>query len=417
MNIEPLLGKANYTFAIVSTLDSIFLNNFTEVSELKLNGKPLAFTAKPDAIWFKAPTELGTYNLSLSYYTKPKQTAYFVNADTTNSATQLWTQGQGKYTSHWLPSLDDMNDKIEFDLSFLLESDYDVIANGKLVDRKEVNGLTEWKYDMQNPMSSYLVAFAIGDFDKKQLISKSGVPLELYYEPKDSLKVEPTYRYSKEIFDFLEEEIGVPYPWQNYKQVPVHDFLYAGMENTSCTIFSNQYMIDSTAFVDKNYVNVNAHELAHQWFGNLVTEVDGNHHWLHEGFATYYAYLTENEIFGDDFLFWKLFETAEALKAASESGEGFALTNPKADSLTFYEKGAWALAILKELVGETNFKIAVQNYLKKHAYQNVTLTDFLSAIETQSGHDLSDFRAQWLAQITFNYEEALTFFKTKIEFP
>ena len=121
------------------------------------------------------------------------------------------------------------------------------------------------------------------------------------------------------MFDFLEEEIGVRYPWQNYKQVPVKDFLYAGMENTSATIFSDAFVVDSTAFVDKNYVNVNAHELAHQWFGDLVTETHGTHHWLQEGFATYYALLAEKDIFGDDYYYHKLYETSQQLVKAQET--------------------------------------------------------------------------------------------------
>ena len=150
-----------------------------------------------------------------------------------------------------------MNDKIEFDLSIIADEDYYVISNGKLLNIEENNGFKTWHYDMQHPMSSYLVALAIGKYNKKEITSKSGIPIQLYYYPEDSAKVEPTYRYTKQMFDFLEEEIDVPYPWQNYKQVPVKDFLYSGMENTSCTIFSDDFMIDEVGFTDKNYVNVN----------------------------------------------------------------------------------------------------------------------------------------------------------------
>ena len=188
-----------------------------------------------------------------------------------NNKTQVWTQGQGKYTSNWLPSFDDMNEKIEFDLSISTPSIYKTIANGKLVDKIEEKNLTTWKYDMQYPMSSYLVALAVGNYDYETEVSKSGIPIEMYYYPNKSDIVEPTYRHTKHIFAFLETEIGVAYPWQNYKQVPVKDFLYAGMENTSLTIFSDSHMVDSIGFIDKNYINVNAHELAHQWFGDLVT--------------------------------------------------------------------------------------------------------------------------------------------------
>ena len=264
-------------------------------------------------------------------------------------------------------------------------------------------------FDMQKPMSSYLVSFAIGNFEKQVLHSTSGIPIELYYEPKDSLKVEPTYRYSKRIFDFLEEEIGIPYPWQNYKQVPVQDFLYAGMENTTATTFSNTFVVDSIAFFDKNYVNVNAHELAHQWFGNLVTEQSGAHHWLHEGFATYYAYLAEKDIFGEDYFYWHLLETARALSNFSGAGNGEALTSPNAGSLTFYEKGAWALAMLKEKVGESNFKQGVKNYLSKYAYKNVIISNFMEEMEKVSGMGLSNFESAWLEESEFPFETAKDF--------
>ncbi|WFO16748.1 M1 family peptidase [Cellulophaga baltica 4] len=250
-------------------------------------------------------------------------------------------------------------------------------------------------------MSSYLLAFSIANYDKKVVTSADAVPLELYYYPKDQQKVEPTYRYTKEIFDFLVSEIGVPYPWQNYKQIPVKDFLYAGMENTTTTIFSDAYMIDSITFIDRNYVNINAHELAHQWFGNLVTEADGQHHWLQEGFATYYALLAEKELFGFEYYFWKLFDTAETLKQQSKEGKGESLKDPKASSLTFYEKGAWALALLKEEVGTESFKKGIQNYLEKYKFKNVKINDFLVEIEQANGQSLSNFNEIWLENTEF----------------
>src|SRR5690606_32240713 len=167
-------------------------------------------------------------------------------------------------------------EKVEYDMDISFDKTYQVIANGTLVATKELNGVKKWSYNMDRPMSSYLLAFAIGDYHMKEIESSTGVPMNLYFYPSDSTKVEPTYRFTTKIFNFLEKEIGVPYPWQNYKQIPVRDFLYAGMENTGATIFSDSYVMDSIAFKDRNYVNVNAHEMAHQWFGNLVTEVDGS---------------------------------------------------------------------------------------------------------------------------------------------
>ncbi|BFP43371.1 M1 family metallopeptidase [Flavobacteriaceae bacterium GF1] len=433
---KTIKGWATYEFDLISRTDSIFLDAVNMTFEkVELNGKKIKYSNSNQRIGVKAPRKLGNHLLELTYSVKPNQAVYFTGWDGLDSVlkktdglnptykgivsalnskllhlhnrkkAQIWTQGQGKYTSHWLPSIDDMNDKIEFDFTITADREHTVISNGRLTDKTMDNESVKWHFDMNHPMSSYLAAFVIGSFDKKVIQSHSGVPIELYYVPKDSLKVEPTYRYTKELFDFLEEEIGVPYPWQNYKQVPVQDFLYAGMENTSCTVFSNQYVVDSIAFVDKNYVNVNAHELVHQWFGNMVTEVSGKHHWLHEGFATFYAYLAEKEVFGEDYFYWKLYQTAKTLHNLSENEGGEALTDPNANSLTFYEKGAWALAMLREEIGEVAFRKGIKAYLEKYAFMNVTIDNFLTEMEGVSGLDLTQYRERWLESEEFPWQE------------
>ncbi len=407
---KTIKGGVIYRFNVLQNVDSIFLDaKNMDFSKVELDGKEMDFNATKKIISIQNKFEKGaSHKLFLEYVAKPKQTVYFIGwDDDVEGNDQIWTQGQGKYTSHWLPSFDDMEEKIEFDLTIEADKKYQVIANGNLL--LKTNNDEEdpiWIFDMKKPMSSYLLAFAMGNYDKQVLTSESGVSIENYYYPNDSLKVEPTFRYTKRIFDFLENEIGVAYPWQNYKQVPVHDFLYAGMENTSATFFSDAYVIDSISFIDRNYVNINAHELAHQWFGNLVTEKNSEHHWLHEGFATYYAYLAEKEVFGDDYFYWKLFDTAKVLSEISENGEGQSLLNPKASSLTFYEKGAWALAILREEIGDSAFKEGIKTYLNKYKYQNVAVADFIAVMEETSNYDLSDFKAIWLEGDVFPIDAA-----------
>ncbi|OAB78575.1 M1 family metallopeptidase [Cochleicola gelatinilyticus] len=400
---EKIKGTMQVSFKMLQSTDSIYL----DAHAMKLTYhddvagiREISSSASEDKIWLKANFKAGkVYKTFISFEAIPKQTLYFTND-------QVWTQGQGKYTSHWLPSIDDMNDKIEFDLTIVAAPEKTVIANGKLRSKRTETEFSYWKYDMQKPMSSYLVAFAIGNFVKKDIKSDSGIPIELYLSKIDSALFEPTYRYTKTIFDFFEKEIDVPYPWQNYKQVPVRDFLYAGMENTTATIFSQAFVVDSTAFKDRNYVTVNAHELAHQWFGDLVTETEGTHHWLQEGFATYYALLAEKEIFGDDYYYWKLFQSAEQLQALSDDGKGEALLNAKASSLTFYEKGAWALHLLRELIGEESFKSAIKNYLQKYAYKNVETSNFIDEVKAVSNVDLAQWEADWLHQSAFKAEQA-----------
>ncbi|MFD1095326.1 M1 family metallopeptidase [Salegentibacter chungangensis] len=410
-------GKVSYVFDVLQEADSIYIDaRNMKFEELELNGKPVEYTNTGSRLWLRSDFKISeNNNLSLKYEVSPSQTMYFVNWDLPENIEanrQVWTQGQGKYTSYWLPSFDDMKEKLEFDLSFDFKKGYQLVANGVLQEKLQLNdSITRWEFDMQKPMSSYLVAVATGDFMSDKFVGDSGVPVQLYYLPQDSAKAEPTYRYSDRIFSFIEKEIGVDYPWQNYKQIPVQDFLYAGMENTGTTIFANSLMTDSIGFKDRNYVNVNAHELAHQWFGNLVTETESKHHWLHEGFATYYALLAEREIFGDDYYYWKLYETAEQLKELSDDGKGEALLNPNASSLTFYQKGAWALHMLREKVGDEAFRAAVKSYLEKYKFSNVVTEDFLAEVEKTSGQDLSGFRKNWLEQSAFKANAALNSLK------
>ncbi len=406
---RKIMGNAVYEFKVLSKIDSVFFDAIDmQFSSVKIDGKKANFSNDKKKITLYKKLKPGErHKIELDYNVQPKQTVYFVGwEDGMRYNNQIWTQGQGKYTSHWVPSFDDMNEKLTFKLQITFDATYEVIANGKLQGSSEANGLKTWSYVMDKPMSSYLLAFAIGDYEKKSTSSTSGVPIALYYYKTDSLRVEPTYRYTKEIFDFLETEIGVSYPWQNYKQLPVRDFLYAGMENTGATIFSDGFVIDSLAFKDKNYVNVNAHELAHQWFGNLVTEKNGKHHWLHEGFATYYAYMAEKEIFGDSYFYWRLYDTAKQLEALEQDDRGDALTNPSAGSLTFYEKGAWALYMLEQKLGRTIFRKGIRNYLNKYQFLNVSIDDFMYEMEEVSGKDLSAYKALWIEGDNFPFEEA-----------
>ena len=400
---KTITGKVTVSFTMKGDAPSVFID--AKAMDVYLREGDVRLEALEDRILIHGDFKNQlTYTVVFNYSAIPKQTLYFVND---RGQSQVWTQGQGKYTSHWLPSIDDMNDKIEFDLAIVAPPDHTVIANGLFQEKRTQEEGVVWVFDMQQPMSSYLVAFASGAFEAKEGTSASGVPLALYYHPDDAHKAEATYRYTQQIFDFLEEAIGVPYPWQNYKQIPVKDFLYAGMENTGTTIFSDSFVVDDTGFFDRNYVNVNAHELAHQWFGNLVTETDSEHHWLHEGFASYYALLAERDIFGEDYFYYKLYESAEQLKELSDRGKGQRLVNPKASSLTYYQKGAWALHILKEEVGDVAFAKAVKAYLSKHQYSNVTTTDFMTEVELAYGKELSRFKKDWLYQGAFQDAQAL----------
>jgi aminopeptidase N len=401
---KSVSGFVSYDFELIKPIDTIKIDaQNMSFSDLKVNENGIQFLNTGKQLQLIFPFKKGKNKLTFTYLAKPKQALYFIGSEETNNL-QIWTQGQGKYTSHWFPSFDDVNEKMIFNLEIAYDANYQVISNGILKRKKSNNNVVNWEYRMRKPMSSYLLMLAIGKFEKQTQKSNSGISLEMYLEPKDTSKFESTYRYSAAIFNFLEKEIGVMYPWKIYRQAPVRDFLYAGMENTSATLFSTRYVVDSIGFEDRNYTNINAHELAHQWFGNLITAESGKHHWLQEGFATYYALLAEKEIYGEDYFYSRLYESAQQLKFASRT-DTIPVLNPKASSLTFYQKGAWALHVLHEAIGDKSFKKAVKRYLKKHAFQTVNTADFFREIKKVSNYDLDNFSKLWLETSAFNSQQ------------
>lgn len=404
---RKVFGSVRYVLEVKETIDTIKIDaqnmSFTSV---EMNGKKVLFTNSGKKLILFESYNKGNYNLTFTYEATPKQTLYF-NGDFKNeiiSNQQVWTQGQGKYTSHWFPSFDDVNEKVIFNLNITFDKKYNVLSNGVLTKVYPDKNQKIWMYKMKKPMSSYLLALAIGYFSHKVVGSKSGIPLQLFIQPKDTAKFESTYRHSKQIFDFLEKEIGVKYPWKIYKQIPVEDFLYAGMENTSSTLFAQDFVVDAIGFNDRNYINVNAHELAHQWFGDLITAKSGKHHWLQEGFATYYALLAEREVFGDDYFYYQLYKSSLQLKNAAKN-DTIPVMNEKASSLSFYQKGAWALHVIRENIGAKAFQKAVKNYLKKYAFQNVETENFLAEVRNVSNFDTEEFSKQWLEDYNFNSQE------------
>ncbi|MES2811770.1 MAG: M1 family metallopeptidase [Bacteroidota bacterium] len=404
---KSVTGKVTYVFNVKSSIDTIKIDavkmDFTDV---KINKKPVQFKTSGKSLQLFEGFQKGENELTFEYSATPKQAMYFVG-DPSTLTDQIWTQGQGKYTSHWLPSFDNVNEKVIFNISVEYRNDYEVISNGKLENKKvnDKGSHITWEYEMDKPMSSYLVMLAIGKYEKQTLKSDSGVPIELYLKPADRDKFETTYKYMTQIFDFFEEEIGVKYPWKIYKQAPVDDFLYAGMENTSATLFSQDFVVDEIGFNDRNYVNVNAHELAHQWFGDLVTASEGKHHWLQEGFATYYALLAEREIFGNDYFYFELSKNAEELRDASKT-DTIPVLDEKASTLSFYQKGAWALHYLRTQIGPKEFSKAVKAYLKKNQYKNVETNDFLTEIsKVAEDFDIAKFKKLWLTENEFPIKE------------
>lgn len=406
LDFEPEKGlvKGDVTHTFITqqqSVDSLFVDGIDmQISTAKLNGKEIKYTVynKGITFYFPALDWRSKNNLQIVYTCQPQKGIYFIGWNDPNgiSRKQIWTQGQGIDNRHWIPMYDEMNDKITSEISFSFDSKYKVLSNGvKIAEKPGKDGKTFWHYKMNKPHAPYLIMLGIGEYKIKSIRSKGGVPIHLWYYPDMEDRVETTYRYSAEMMDYFEQEIGVKYPWEQYSQIPVQDFMYGAMENTTATVFGDFFLVDKRAYHDRNYVAVNAHELAHQWFGDMVTARSTTHHWLQESFATFYNWLYEREAFGEDHYNWN--RRNVAIAAINETKKDLKpIANSSAGSTRHYPKGAHVLHMLKYVCGREQYNAAIKYYLEKHGYQNVDSEDLLVAFHEYLGLSLDWFWEQWV---------------------
>ena len=394
-------GKITHFFSpIRQKVDSFFLDGpGINIKEAKLNGQAITFKTNSNGITFY-PSRSLIWNekdsLSITYEAYPRKGIYFIgwNDPTNVSRKQLWTQGQGIDNRHWFPCYDTPNDKLITELYVKFDKEYKVLSNGvKVSEKEQKDGTKIWHYKMSHPHASYLVMLGIGKYDIKETKSRSGVTLRQYYYPEWKNRYDLTYKYNEKIFDFLESEIGVAYPWESYSQIPVQDFMFGAMENTSATLFGDFFEVDSRSFNDRNYVSVNAHELAHQWFGDFVTARSGNSHWLQESFATHYNVIAERECFGQDHFDWA---RRQAQNAAINTADKKAISHSETPTSNIYQKGSQVLEMLKYVTGRDAYNRSVKRYLLDHKYANVDSDDLLNAFQDELGMPLDWFWEEWI---------------------
>ncbi len=397
-------GKVTHRFSpLQQRVDSIVLDAINiRVKEILLDGKPVKY--KNDSSYITvfpsvALTVGTTDSMVITYEANPLKGLYFIGWNDPNnmSRKQIWSQGQGTDNRCWIPMYDEMNDKLISELIVKFDKEYKVISNGTFLGSKDnKDGTLTWHYSMTHPHAPYLIMLGIGKYDIKETKSKSGVPMHLYYYPEWKDRVEPTYKYAEQMVDFYEKEIGVPYGWESYSQIPVQDYMFGAMENTTATVFGDFYFVDARSYLDRFYVGVDAHELAHQWFGDLITANSDAHHWLQESFATYYDQLFEREFFGEETFDW--YRRSAENQALDESKKNnFPIAHSEAGAVRHYPKGAFVLNMLKYVCGDREtYNRAIKYYLQKHKYENVDSQDLLRAFEETSGLSLDWFWEEWV---------------------
>ena len=394
-------GKITHFFTpIRQNVDSFFLDGpGITIKEAKLNGKDIKFTSNTNGIAFFPATTLHWNekdSLTITYEAYPRKGIYFIgwNDPKNISRKQIWTQGQGIDNRHWFPCYDTPNDKLMTEVLVKFNKEYKVLCNGvKLAEKEQKDGTKIWHYKMNHPHASYLVMLGIGKYEIKETKSKSGIPLRQWYYPEWKDRYDYTYMYNEKIFNFLESEIGVPYAWESYSQIPVQDFMFGAMENTTATLFGDFFEVDARGYNDRNYVAVNAHELAHQWFGDFVTARSSNSHWLQESFATHYNVLAEKECFGQDHFDWARRSAHSAAIAVTDKKS---ISHSETNSTIIYQKGSQVLEMLKYVVGREGYNKSIKRYLLDHKYSNVDSDDLLNAFQDELGYGLEWFWDEWV---------------------
>jgi len=402
-------GTAEHSFMpLQPTVDSVFLDAVAmDIKSISLNGAGVEFnnTGKGITIKFSPALKWNTINkLTIQYEATPRKGIYFMGWNTgepkqkslQSARKQIWTQGQGIDNRHWIPMYDEMNDKVTSEIILSFDKNYRVLSNGALINSKEnKDGTKLWHYKMTHPHAPYLIMLGIGNYDVRTTKTKSGVTVNNWYYPDFAETVEPSYRYTEAMIDWMEQEYGVAYPWEQYSQIPVQNFMYGAMENTTATVFGDFYMIDQRAFLDRNYISTNAHELVHQWFGDYITAWGAEDAWLQESFATHYQKHFERSIFGEDHYQWNRRNELGSVVAAAKDNSN-PIRHTKAGSARIYPKGSLVLDMLRYVLGDEAYKKAVTAYLKKYAYRNVNADDFKMAFHETLGVNLDWFFDQWI---------------------
>jgi aminopeptidase N len=396
-------GTVTHTFTpLRQHVDSLFFDGpGIKIFEARLDGHPVPVKVHKEGVSVHPDTPLTwdkEHKISFTYEARPSKGLYFIgwNDPEGKSRKQIWSQGQAYDTRHWIPIYDQQNDKAITEMIVHFDGNYKVLSNGERVaERKNRDGTRTWHYRMTKPHSSYLIMVGIGTYNIEKRRSAGKVPMELWYYPETPERVEWMYKYSVEMMDWMENEIGVRYPWTTYAQIPVQDYTFGAMENTTATLFGDFYNIDEGGYLDRSYVNTNAHELAHQWFGDMVTERTLTHHWLQESFATHYGNLYNGVARGMDYYNWSRKLGADASLAASKK-DNYPVASSIGGSTRHYPKGALVLDMLRHTVGNETYRRAIKYYLEKHAYGNVDSEDFLIAFHERTGHSLDWFWEQWI---------------------
>ncbi len=339
--------------------------------------------------------------VAVTYSATPRIGMYFIGPDEgyPDKPVQVWTQCQDEDTRYWLPCFDHPSEKQTSELIVTVPGSWYALSNGRLLeDKANRDGTRRFHWHQDRPHSTYLFTLAAGELDRIDA-STGGLTIDYFVEPKDVADAKKVFANTPAMIALFERLFDAKYPWSKYSQVVVRDFVFGGMENTTATTMTENILFDSKAARDFSSDPLISHELAHQWFGDLLTCRDWSHGWLNESFATYLEMLWDEHHQGIDYYRQGQVENTELY-----FGERYRrpiVTNVFHEPIDLfdrhlYEKGSVVLAMLRGLLGDDQFFRSLQRYVRENQERSVITQDLASAISTETGRNLDWFFDQWV---------------------
>ncbi len=365
-----------------------------------------------DQLHVQVPLDVADGMVQVEYAVTPRRGLYFLGPDAQvpQRPRQVWSQCQDQDARYWFPCHDAPDAKMTSELRVTVPAGWVALSNGQLLEEPgESSDERVFHFAFDAPHPSYLMTLVAGEFsvlEDRPAVMPDGrkVPVR-YYVPRGresdgwrSLGTTP------QIIEYFSEVTGVAYPWSSYSQVIVNDFTFGGMENTTATTLYEYALLDERAALDITSVDLVAHELAHQWFGDYVTCRDWSEAWLNEGFATFFEHVEREHRLGRDEYDWGILAELESYlgEAASHYTRPIVCREYQAPIDLFdrhlYEKGALVLHMLRRTLGDVTFRQALRAYLEQHQHGLVETTDLKRTFERVSGRSLDRFFDQWVYQ-------------------
>jgi aminopeptidase N len=406
---KALQGKATLTLqAIADGAQTIVFDavHFQDV-KVRAKGKNLKFdyNDRQLKVHWPSPVRRNTVlSLDIHYrVVQPKLGLHFIGPDRQypSKPVQAWTQGEDEYNRNWFPCHDAPQERATTEMIVTVPARYTAISNGALlqVKRRGKTRTFHWKHQVPHP--PYLVSLAVGEFTEIKDRWKR-VPVLYFCPPGREEDSRRAFGKTPQMIDFFSKKLRVPYPYAKYSQVAAYDFIYGGMENTSCTTQTALTLHDERAHLDFSSDPLVAHELAHQWFGDLVTCKDWSHAWLNESFATYFEALFREHDLGADEFAYEMRGNAEAYFDEDQnryrrplSTKFYKNTNDLFDR-HLYEKGSCILHMIRRLLGDRDWWQSIHTYLVRHKAQSVETINLIDAIQDTTGKNMRPFFDEWV---------------------